>query len=64
MSISLLLNHVVKKLIVKTLHMHHIIPQYVFGRTPSVEDLAFRNSVHNVLSLSLADHIIAHELLY
>lgn len=47
-----------------TLHMHHIIPQYVFGRTPSVEDLAFRNSVHNVLSLSLADHIIAHELLY
>ena len=47
-----------------TLHMHHIIPQYVFGKNPSIKDLAFRDSIHNVLSLSLADHIIAHDLLY
>lgn len=44
-----------------TLHMHHIIPQYVFGKNPSIKDLAFRDSIHNVLSF---EYIIAHDLLY
>ncbi len=45
------------------MHMHHIIPQYVF-KGGSDEDLSFMNSPPNVIELSLEDHILAHSLLF
>ena len=37
---------------------------YVFSTTTNLEDLAFMNSPENLIELSLADHIRAHELLF
>ncbi len=45
------------------MHMHHIIPQYVF-KGGSAEDYNFMNSPQNVIELSLEDHILAHSLLF
>lgn len=45
------------------MHMHHIIPQYVFNGG-SAEDLSFMDSPQNVVELSVEDHITAHSLLF
>ena len=43
-------------------HLHHVIPKYWFGDT--AEEQAYCNSPGNLIRLSRADHIKAHELLY
>ena len=46
------------------MHIHHIIPKYVFGKNPSAEDIKYMDSLENVVVLSVDDHVKAHELLY
>lgn len=46
------------------MQLHHIIPKYVFKSNASAEDIEFRDSLENLIALSVADHIKAHELLY
>lgn len=45
-----------------SLHLHHVIPNYYFNDNP--DDEAFRNCKSNLVFLTLADHIRAHEILY
>ncbi len=54
-----------KKYIENTiLHLHHIIPQYVIGKNPSLDDKLFIQSSQNIIILSVEDHAKAHKLLY
>lgn len=46
------------------MHVHHIIPAYVFNKTEDPEHKGFQDSSDNLIKLSLEDHIRAHELLY
>lgn len=46
------------------MHLHHVIPQYVFGKNPSKENKAYMDSPQNIVILSVEDHTKAHELLY
>lgn len=46
------------------IHLHHIIPMYVFKETQTLEDLQFMKSSENFINLSIQDHIKAHELLF
>nr|ALO20956.1 putative HNH homing endonuclease [Microglena monadina] len=43
------------------INTHHIIPQYVFN---SEEDQNYKESLENLIRLSVKDHIQAHKLLY
>lgn len=45
-----------------TLHVHHIIPQYVLKKTS--DGLAYLNTPENLVVLSDEDHLKAHALLY
>lgn len=46
------------------MHIHHIIPKYVFAKNASPEDRLFRDSRDNLIILSVADHAKAHALLF
>ena len=43
-----------------TIHSHHIIPRHLLNETD--EELAYCESSENLIDLSVADHICAHEL--
>jgi hypothetical protein len=43
-------------------HMHHIIPKHMFG--DSSEELEYCESPDNLIKLSVADHVTAHQLLF
>lgn len=45
-----------------SLHVHHIIPQYVLNKT--ADGRAYMNSPENLIVLSEEDHIKAHTLLF
>jgi hypothetical protein len=44
------------------LHTHHIIPKHMLGA--SVIEMRFRDSLENLIKLSVLDHVHAHQLLY
>jgi hypothetical protein len=43
-------------------HLHHVIPRYWFGTSKAEQTFCY--SSENLIRLSRADHIVAHELLY
>lgn len=47
------------------LHKHHIIPEHVLNnKAATTADLDYMDSTENLVSLSIEDHIVAHELLF